>query len=99
MPNGIIQRGREMRIDRIIWDLESEVGGNVQHIAEHDITPEEVDEVLYAADEEAIVPSFSSGSPIAFGHTSTGKYIAVVFVVVEDFPFTVRPVTAYEVEE
>ena len=88
-----------MRIDRIIWDLDDEVGGNVQHVAEHGITPEEVDEVLFMADEEAVIPSFSTGSPMVFGRTSTGKYIAVVFVIVEETPFAVRPVTAYEVEE
>ena len=88
-----------MRIDRIIWDLEDEIGGNVRHVAEHGITPEEVDEVLYEADEEAIVSSFSSGSPMVFGFTSTGKHIAVVFVVVEETPCSVRPVTAYEVDE
>ncbi len=31
---------------RVIWDLEDDPDGNFQHIAEHDVTPEEVDEVL-----------------------------------------------------
>ena len=30
----------------VIWDLEEEPQGNIQHIAEHDVTPEEVEEVL-----------------------------------------------------
>ena len=30
----------------VIWDLEDDPDGNVQHIAEHGVTPEEVEEVL-----------------------------------------------------
>jgi len=30
----------------VIWDLEDEPRGNVQHIIEHGVTPEEVEEVL-----------------------------------------------------
>jgi hypothetical protein len=30
----------------VIWDLEDDPQGNIQHIAEHDVTPEEVEEVL-----------------------------------------------------
>jgi DNA-binding XRE family transcriptional regulator len=33
----------------IIWDLEDDPRGNIQHIAEHDVTPEEVEEVLMPA--------------------------------------------------
>jgi hypothetical protein len=44
--------------------------------------------------------SDSSGRPIAFGSTGTGRFIAVVFEVlnVAD-PFIIRPITAYEVPE
>jgi hypothetical protein len=31
----------------IIWDLDDDSDGNVQHIAEHDVTADEVEEVLY----------------------------------------------------
>ncbi len=31
----------------VIWDLEDDPEGNVQHIAEHDLTPEEVESVLF----------------------------------------------------
>jgi hypothetical protein len=47
---------------------------------------------------EEVVASQSSGRPITFGATSTGKYIAVVFDVVEEDPLSVYPVTAYETE-
>ena len=85
-----------MRIRRIVWDLDGDPDGNVQHIAEHGIGIEEVEEVLYAAEE--VIASQSSGRPITFGETTTGKYIAVVFEVVEDEPLAVYPVTAYETE-
>lgn len=29
-----------------IWDLDDDPDGNVQHIAEHGITPEEVEEIV-----------------------------------------------------
>ena len=78
---------------KAIWDLEDDPEGNVQHIAEHDITKEEVEEVLENPD--GIETSRSSGRPIAFGETSTGRLIAVIYEEIgED---TVYPVTAYEV--
>jgi len=83
-------------IDQIIWDLDDDPDGNVQHIAEHGLSIEEVEEVLYAAEE--VVASNSSGRPIVFGETSGGKQIAVVFDVVDENPLSVYPVTAYETE-
>ena len=83
-----------MRIGRIIWDLDDDPAGNVQHIAEHALTMEEVEEVLFLAEE--VLASHSSGRPIAFGTTSSGRHIAVVFEVIDEVPLTVYPVTAYE---
>lgn len=85
-----------MRIARIVWDLDDDPEGNVQHIAEHGISIDEVEDVLYAAKE--VIASQSSGRPTTFGETSTGKYVAVVFDVVEEEPLVVYPVTAYETE-
>ena len=85
-----------MQIQRIVWDLDEDPNGNVQHIAEHGVTIEEVEDVLYAAEE--VVASHSSGRPITFGETSTGKYLAVVFDIVEEDPLSAYPVTAYETE-
>jgi len=42
------------------------------------------------------IVSHSSGRPITFGETATGKYIAVVFDIVDEDPLSVYPVTAYE---
>ena len=84
-----------MTVIRVIWDLEDEPDGKVPHIAEHGITVEEYEEVLEHHHGEADI-SHSSGNPIAFGWTSTGKHIAVVWEHVDDDRLTVRPVTAYE---
>ena len=83
-----------MRLTRVIWDLDDDPEGNVQHIAEHDIVKEEVEEVL--DNPAGIETSRSSGRPIAFGETSTGRLIAVVYEEIDED--TVYPVTAYEVE-
>jgi len=66
-----------VRIQNVLWDLDSELEGNVQHIAEHGITIEEVEEVLFGSDD--VAASNTSGRPIMFGETSTGRYIAVDF--------------------
>lgn len=80
----------------IIWDLEEEVLGNVQHLQEHGVAIEEVEEVLLDRRSNRAV-SRSSGLPMAFGYTSTGRYLAVVYELVDDDPLTLRPVTAYDV--
>jgi uncharacterized DUF497 family protein len=81
-----------------IWDLEDDPEGNYWHICVegHGVTLEEVEEVL-AANYETATRSQSSGRPEAFGWTSSGKYLTVVFERVSDDPWTVYPITAYEV--
>jgi uncharacterized DUF497 family protein len=79
----------------ILWDLDGEPDGNVQHVAEHGLTKEDVEEVLEDATGSDV--SRSSGLPIAFGETSDGRLIAVVYEEID--VDTIRPVTAYEVEE
>ncbi len=80
---------------QIIWDLEDDPEGNIQHIAEHDITRDEVEEVLNEGYEDSTF-SRSSERPITFGWTTTGKYIAVIYEEVEQDPLILRPVTAFE---
>lgn len=82
-----------MGFSSVIWDLEDDPHGNVQHIAEHGVTQDEVEEVLENPD--GIERSRSSGRPIAFGEISTGRVIAVVYEEIDEE--TVYPVTAYEV--
>lgn len=80
----------------VIWDLEDDPDGNVQHLAEHDVSVEEAEDVLLNPGNSR-APSRSSGLPTVFGWTSTGRHLAVVYEIVDDDPLTIRPVTAYEV--
>jgi hypothetical protein len=77
----------------IIWN--EEPGGNVEHIAEHGLTPDDVEEVLFNPLDRDV--SRSSGLPIVFGFTPDGRYILVVYEQTAEI--TIYPVTAYEVEE
>jgi hypothetical protein len=87
---------RELCMDAtIIWDLERDPDGNVQHLREHEVTTEEAEEVLLDPQSSRAV-SRSSGLPTAFGWTSSGRYLAVVYELVDDDPLTFRPVTAYD---
>jgi uncharacterized DUF497 family protein len=83
-----------MGFRRTYWDLDDDPRGNVQHIAEHDVSKEEVEEVLDHP--EGIERSRSSDRLIAFGETSTGRLIAVVYEEIDDD--AVYPVTAYDVD-
>jgi hypothetical protein len=80
---------------RIIWDLGDDPEGNVQHIAEHGITPEEVEEVITDRYKPAVA-SRSCGLPATFGWTSTGKHLWVIFEYAEEDPPAIRPVIAFE---
>lgn len=82
-----------MNFLHVIWDFGAE--GNVEHIDDHDLTPEDVEFVLEHAVGEEI--SDSSGRPCVFGYVPDGEYIIVVFERIDDN--TVLPVTAYEVPE
>lgn len=82
-----------MNFLRVIWDYQE--GGNVEHIDEHDLTPEDVEFVLKHAGEEET--SDSSGRPCVFGYTPDGEHVIVVFEWIDEI--TVLPVTAYEVPE
>ena len=80
---------------RVIWDLDDDPDGNVQHIAEHDITKAEVLEVLDQP--ESCETSRSSGRPVAIGTTSGGRTILVVYDEIDEE--TVYPVTAFDLED
>ena len=66
-----------------------------EHLAQHSVAPHEFEEVVCDPDEAD--RSRSSGRAIAFGETSTGRYIACVYELLDDA--TVLPVTAFEVED
>ena len=84
-----------MPFDSILWDLDDDPDGNVQHCAAHDISKEEVEEVLENGTDADV--SRSSGRPVVFGNTSTGRHLMVVYDVIDED--TVYPITAYEVTE
>jgi uncharacterized DUF497 family protein len=82
----------------VVWDLEDDPQGNVQHIAEHGVTADEVEEVLNDPAGET-GRSRSSGRPVTFGYTAAGRPLVVVWEIVEQDPLVIYPVTAYEPEE
>lgn len=83
-----------MPFESIIWDLEDDLDGNVQHCAAHGITKEEVEEVLRSATDADI--SRSSGLPVIFGDIRAQRHLIVIYEQVD--ADTVYPVTAYEVQ-
>jgi hypothetical protein len=85
-----------MQTISVIWDLEDDRNGNVQHIARNGVTKEEVEEVLDGHYHEYFFSREEPNNPITFGETTTGKHIAVLFEVVDPVPPTVRPITAFE---
>jgi hypothetical protein len=79
------------------WDDTDAPEGNVRHVARHGITPEEVRQVLNDP-RSTSGWSRSSGLPITFGRTKTGRYIPVTYRIVGFNPTKVKPVTAYPVQ-
>jgi hypothetical protein len=82
-----------MVFDSIIWDLDGDPDGNVQHCAEHGATKDEVEQVLQNATDADI--SRSSGLPVVFGETNTGRHLMVVYEQID--ADTIYPVTAYDI--
>ena len=58
-----------------IWELTED--GNMAHMAEHGLTPDDIEPIVLNPDHLTV--SRSSGRPIAFGVTRDGRYIAVVY--------------------
>jgi uncharacterized DUF497 family protein len=78
----------------ILWDRDDDPKGNVQHIgAKHGLTKDDVEDVFQSPTGTGV--SRSSGRPIVFGNTRTGRHIMVVYKVID--ASTVRPITAYDV--
>ena len=73
-----------------------DIGGNVEHIPQHGLTPDDFEFVFQNYDDETV--SESSGRPMRFGRTEDGRLIAVVFEWIEE-EMTVYPVAAFEVRE
>lgn len=84
-----------MAIDSVIWDMDDDPDGNVVHCGLHGVTREEVEEVLSNPTDRDV--SRSSGLPVVFGDTTTGKHLIVAYEEIDES--TVYPVTAYEVPQ
>jgi uncharacterized DUF497 family protein len=80
---------------RILWDDPADPEGNVQHISEHGLAIEDVEDVLENHSSEGV--SASTGLPCMWGYTHEGIYIIVVYLQIDED--TIRVVTAYEVTE
>ena len=61
----------------VLWDLDDDPHGNVRHCVEHGVTKEEIEDVLQNATDTDI--SRSTGRPVVFGDTRTGRHILVVY--------------------
>jgi hypothetical protein len=84
-----------MTFFRILWDDPHDPNGNVQHIAEHGLDVDDVEEVLASPTSRGV--SNSSGLPVVWGFTLESVYIIVVYEQIDDD--IIRVVTAYSVPE
>jgi uncharacterized DUF497 family protein len=84
-----------MKYLRIVWDDDDQPDGNVQHIAEHGLTIDDVEHVLENPREKGF--SASTGRTCYFGYTDGGEFIIVVYEQIDKE--TIYPITAYEVPE
>jgi uncharacterized DUF497 family protein len=80
---------------RILWDDPDDPNGNVQHVLEHGLSIEDVEEVLTNPTSEGRIAS--TGRPCVWGYTLEGLYILVVYDQLDEDTIRVR--TAYEVAE
>jgi hypothetical protein len=91
-----------MYFDLIAWDAEDDPDGNYQHIVgAGEVTAGEVEEVLSNHNRKhPDAYSDTTGNPIIFGTTTSGKRVAVVYSDESDADLVIiRPVTAYPVQE
>jgi uncharacterized DUF497 family protein len=77
----------------VLWDLDDDAKGNVQHCADHGVTKEGVEEVFENTID--VDDSHASGRPVVFGDTRRGRHLMVVYERIDSA--TVYPVTAYDV--
>jgi hypothetical protein len=86
-------RAGDMTFQSIIWDLDDDPDGNVQHCAEHGVTKEGVEEAIENPTDDDV--SRSSGRPVLFGDTNGGRHLMIVYEEID--VVTIYPVTAYDV--
>jgi hypothetical protein len=81
-----------MTILRVIWD--EEAGGNVEHIAEHGYSIEDVEHVLSDFHYEGV--SKASGYPFVIGYLPDGRRVGVAFLRIDEV--SILPVTAFDAD-
>ncbi len=64
-----------MKIERISWDQET-----VDHIFEHSVTPEEVEQVLFNDLDAPVIMRGREGRYLAYGRTNGGRLLFIVWV-------------------
>ncbi len=84
-----------MPVIDVIWDLPNDADGNIQHIAQHGLTPLDVEHALHHPIRRE--KSRSTKRPMIFGHTPSGERIVVVYEEIDEG--TIYLVTAYVVEK
>lgn len=84
-----------MDVFRILWDEPDDPDGNCQHVVEHGLTIDDVEEVLFNPTSEGA--SASTGRPCVWGYTPENIYIIVVYEQIDQD--MIRVMTAYEVPE
>ena len=77
----------DLRDALVDWDDSGDEGSNTAHVAEHGLTPDEVESALFG-DTTTFDVSDSSGRPIAFGATATGRlvYLSPAGMLESSFP-------------
>ena len=63
-----------MKIEKISWDQKA-----VDHISNHSISPEEVEQVLFNDSDLPIILKGREGRYIAYGKTNGGRFLLVVW--------------------
>ena len=63
-----------MKIERISWDQET-----ADHISNHSISPEEVEEVLFNSIDPPLIMRGKQGRYLAYGKTNRGRLLLVVW--------------------
>ena len=84
----------------VFWDWSE--GGNAAHIAEHGVTPDEVDQVLNRSFEHREPDRSAPERFVVRGRTNTRRYLVVAFElewVNELHGWVIIPVTAFEPEK
>lgn len=65
-----------MKIEKISWDQET-----VDHISNHLVSPEEVEEVLFNDEETPLIMKGKEGKYLTYGRTRGGRLLFVVWVL------------------